>query len=191
MSTTQSENSDGTTNRTIRDIWKDINNHFDEEIRTFMVNKYSESQMKLKYKKGEWSKYQTGGPNQWRHQLQCLCHKWNHRKQDFSLGVNVSPFLCGTANMACYTPYDKKQDEYTPTYSETQPMVHQLTKKHNRCKPTPIMRHWILLKRQSPNNNKQTVLSPQMKEANRNIQPFSRRHDTVVYRHTLQFKRFP
>ena len=97
------------------------------------------------------------------------------QKTRFSLGVNAARFLFGTESMACYTKNDKEpRDEDTTVYSEIQSMYHQQRKKHNKCKPMPMMRHRIWLKIQTPNNDKQAVLPHRMKEGNRHGQPLNK-----------------
>ena len=88
------------------------------------------------------------------------------------LGVNTSIFLFGTTSTACDTTTDKQpRDEDTTVYSsETQSMFHQRIRKHNRRKPTSMMRHRIWLKIQSPNNDKQTASPPQHEEGKRLVQ---------------------
>ena len=83
------------------------------------------------------------------------------------LWANVSPFLFRMTSMACFTTDDKQpQDENTAGCCETQSIFHQWINKHNRRKPMPMMWHWIWQRSQSPNNNTQTVLSPQIKVLN-------------------------
>jgi hypothetical protein len=78
---------------------------------------------------------------------------------------NSPIFLFGTAATSCHKTNNKQpQDEdITVCSNETQSTLYQRPKKHNRRKPTAMMRHRIWLKSQSPNNNNQTASLSQNK----------------------------
>ena len=85
--------SDGTKNGTIREIREAINDQFNNEVRTFMVNKYAVSQMKLKPK--AWRAIRIS--NRWTKPTETLASmplpQMEPQKTRPSLGVNASVFI--------------------------------------------------------------------------------------------------
>ena len=107
MSTTQSEKNDETKNRISGVIQKAIYDQFNEKVKTFMVNNYSETQMKTKPTK--WRAIEIS--NRWTKPMESPASKPSPQiepqKTRSSLRVNTSAFLFGTASIACHTT-DKK-----------------------------------------------------------------------------------
>ena len=126
MSTTQSEKSDGTTNRTIRNIRKAINDQFNKRNQNlhgehiFVITNETQTQ------KTE-SDPNIKQVDQINRDTSSNTFSANETTEKKSLGVNAAPFLFRTASMVCYTKDDKQpQDEDTIDCSETQSVFHQL-----------------------------------------------------------------
>ena len=112
MSTTKSEKSDGTKNRIIREIWKAIDDKFNNNVNRFMANKYSGSQMTRQPQKTESSPSfkqvnQTNGDEI----VNTLTINGTTENKISSWRQRIR-FLFGTADMACHTTNNKQsQDE--------------------------------------------------------------------------------
>ena len=114
MSTTHSKNTNGTTNRTIGDIRKSINDQFNGNIRTFMMNKYPGRQMKLKPTRRRVISISNRWTKPTEEPAAMPLPQMKPRKTRSSLGGSASICLFGTASMACYTTDDKQhRDEDT------------------------------------------------------------------------------
>ena len=132
-----------------------------------MVNNYSETQMKTKPTK--WRAIEIS--NRWTKPMESPASKPSPQiepqKTRSSLRVNTSAFLFGTASIACHTT-DKKTTSrrgYNSLFLWDTIYVPPTDKeKNNGRKPMSVMRHQNWPKSQSPNNGKQTALSPQNKE---------------------------
>ena len=85
--------SDGVMNTTIGDMRKTIDDEFNNNIRRFIVNKYSGPRMTVQPQKNEeQSECQTSGLNLQRQDCQYPQNKWSRRKQDLDLEATRPSF---------------------------------------------------------------------------------------------------
>ena len=118
--------SDGTTNRIIVDIRKSIHDEFNNNVRIFMVNKYSGSRRILQTQKRRAIQISNKWTKPTETTALMLSPQMEPQKTRSPLRANASVFLFGTAAMACQTTNNKQpQDDDTTVCSyETQSMFH-------------------------------------------------------------------
>ena len=130
MNTTRSKNSDATTNRTSRDIREAIDDGVEEEIRTFLVDKYSGSQMRSKRAKRNVVRISNRWTKSRRTPVSITLPPDISQKASFTPGVKTAPFFFKTASMTSDIENNKEpRDDNTTVCLETQTFFH--TQKKN------------------------------------------------------------